>query len=255
MWNLKGKKTLITGGSEGIGLAVVEEFISLGSDVWVVARSIEKLKALSEVYKNKGVVILFSSLDLSEEANRNSLVEEIETKWGKLDVLVNNVGTNIRKKAHEYESHEIEKIFKLNFFTPMDLTRKLFSCLKKSQHPSVVNLSSVGSLNHIRSGFPYGASKAALNQLTKNLAVEWAMDGIRVNAVAPWYTDTPLVQSVLQDENLYRQILERTPMKRIAQPSEIATVVAFFAMPASSYITGQVLAVDGGFTINMYNPT
>jgi len=255
MWNLKGKKALITGGSEGIGLAVVEEFVSLGSDVWVVARSREKLNALCEMYKNKGVHILISSLDLSEEANRNTLVKEIETKWGKLDVLVNNVGTNIRKKAHEYESQEIEKIFKLNFFTPMDLSRKLYSSLKKSQNTSVVNISSVASLNHIRSGFPYGTSKAALNQLTKNLAVEWAMDGIRVNAVAPWYTDTPLVQPVLQDENLYKQILERTPMKRIAQPKEIATAVAFFAMTSSSYITGQVLAVDGGFSINMYNPS
>ncbi len=255
MWNLKNKKAIITGGSEGIGLAISEELISLGCEVWIVARSKDKLVALQKMYKDRGINICITATDLSVETNRNLFVDEVKAQWNTVDILVNNVGTNIRKKAQDYETNEIEKIFAINFFAPMDLTRKLYPCLKDSKNAAVINVSSVGSLNHIRSGFPYGASKAALNQLTKNLAVEWAEYGIRVNAVAPWYTDTLLVQPVLQDKNLYEQILQRTPMKRIARPQEIATVVAFFAMPASSYITGQVLAVDGGFTINMYNPT
>ena len=120
--------------------------------------------------------------------------------------------------------------------------------LKKSGEASIVNISSVAGITHLRSGAIYGITKAALIQLSRNLAVEWAGDMIRVNAVAPWYIETPLTSTVLKDENFMREVLNRTPMKRIGLPEEVAAAVAFLCMPASSYITGQCLAVDGGFT-------
>ena len=126
--------------------------------------------------------------------------------------------------------------------------------LKKSKEGSVVNIASVAGLFHVRSGAPYGMSKAAMTQLTRNLAVEWAQDGIRVNAVAPWYIKTPLVKALLEDPEFINPVLERTPLGRVGEPREVAAVAAFLCMPASSYITGQCLVVDGGTTVCAFHP-
>ena len=115
---------------------------------------------------------------------------------------------------------------------------------------SVVNVASVGGLTHLCTGAPYAMSKAAMIQMTRNLAVEWAHRDIRVNAVAPWYIDTPLARQVLDDADYRESVVGRTPMGRIGDPREVAAAVAFLCLPAASYITGQCIAVDGGFTIN-----
>jgi len=108
---------------------------------------------------------------------------------------------------------------------------------------------SAAGLTYLRSGAPYGMSEAALTQLTRNLAGEWAADRIRVNAVAPWYTRTPLVKPLMEDKDYMAAIIDRTPLGRIAEPEEVAAVVAFLSMPAASYVTGDCIAVDGGFMI------
>ena len=139
-----------------------------------------------------------------------------------------------------------------NFTSAFELSRLLHPLLKQAAAKreggsAVVNIGSVAGLAAIRTGVPYGASKAAISQMTRGLAGEWAADGIRVNAVAPWYIRTPLAETVLKDEVYAAEVIARTPMRRVGEPREVATVAAFLAMGASSYITGQTVAADGGF--------
>ena len=150
----------------------------------------------------------------------------------------------------EYSREEYEAILGTNTDSAFRMCSSAWTLLKKSDAGSVVNILSVAGLTHLRTGAPYAMSKAALVQMTRNLAVEWAEDRIRVNAVAPWYTRTEMVESLLQNDAYRNEVLERTPMSRIAEPEEIGSVVAFLAMPAASYVTGQCIAVDGGFTVH-----
>lgn len=244
MWNLVGKKSLITGGTKGIGLAIVKEFLELGAEVLVVARDTRviqgKLKNSSNLFTIEG--------DITDANFRKLIIQKISENWGKLDVLVNNVGTNIRKKFIDYSAEEYRKLFELNLFSLTDLTQQAHPLLKKSGHASVINMASVAGFLDVQSGPPYGMTKAAIIQLTRHLAVEWAADQVRVNCISPWYIETPLTEPVLSQPERLEKILTRTPLNRIGKPEEVASLAAFLAMDRASYITGQNIAVDGGMS-------
>ena len=246
-WTLSGKTALITGASKGIGKAIAQEFIGLGAKVFLVGRDRVALDAMINTFNLPTSALDGLAADISKPEERAMLTEHFMKKWHSLDILVNNVGTNIRKKSLAYSDDEIEFIFQTNLKSAYDLSRRLHQVLKASAQGSIVNISSVAGLTSLKTGSIYGMTKAAMVQMTKNLACEWAADGIRVNAVAPWYIETPLAKQVLQDQEYLKAVLNRTPMNRIGTPEEVAAAAAFFAMPASSYITGQCLAVDGGF--------
>jgi Tropinone reductase 1 len=248
-WSLAGKQALVTGATLGIGLAVADEFLRLGASVFAVARDAARLEAQLERWRRSGARAEGLAADLSTAEGRGAVLRRLEEFGAGLDALVNNVGTNIRKAAVEYSREEYERIISTNLTSAFELTRAAHALLKSATAgASVVNVSSVSGLTHTSTGTPYAMSKAALLQMTRSLAVEWATDEIRVNAVAPWYIRTPLVEPVLADPERMARILSRTPMRRIGEPQEVASVVAFLSMPASSYVTGQCIAIDGGFT-------
>ncbi len=249
-WRLENKRALITGGTRGIGLAIANEILGLGGQVFITARNKDQVNQLVENWQKKGYNAWGMAVDVSNEQDRENLFTQIKEIWPTMDILVNNVGTNIRKKAVEYTPAEYNTIMNTNLHSAFDFCQKAWPLLKKSGSGSVVNVLSVAGFTHLKTGAPYAMSKAALNQLTRNLAVEWVSDNIRVNAVAPWYTRTPLVAPLIDNEKSLNEILDRTPMQRIAEPEEISSVVCFLCMQASSYITGQCIAVDGGFLIN-----
>lgn len=248
MWNLKGQTAVITGGSKGIGKATVIEFLKLGAEVLFTGRNADDILRLEDELTADGHQVKGMSADMTSSQDRQKIANWTANNWKAVTILVNNAGINIRKKAIEVSDEEQRQVLETNLISPFLLARELHPQLVKSGNAKIINVSSAAATQDVGTGTPYAMAKAGLLQQTRSLAVEWARDNIRVNAVSPWYTRTPLTDSVLQGERK-EQILRRTPMHRIAEPEEIASIIAFLAMDKSGFITGQNIVADGGMSV------
>ncbi len=218
LWKLPEKSTaVVTGGTKGIGHAIVSELgITFGCKILTCARNEDELNACVKEWQDEGCDVRGCVADISTSEGRDTLMKAVKdlikedcANPGKLDILINNVGTNIRKPSVEYTEEDLEFVMKTNFKSFFELTKLCHPYLKREKvegasyckhTSSVVNIGSVAGVVCMKSGTPYAATKAAMNQLTGNWACEWAPQGIRVNCVAPWYINTALAQQVLKNE-------------------------------------------------------
>jgi tropinone reductase I len=247
-WRLDGQTALITGASQGIGLAIAREFAALGARLILVARDDARLEQIAnDLEEEHSARVSVISADLADGEGRAAVLDWLHESGADVHHLVNNVGNNLVRRTQQYSDADLNFIFQTNVASAFETSRMLHSRLRVHGRASIVTVASVSGLRHIRTGSAYGMSKAALIQMTRNLACEWAADGIRVNCVAPWYIRTQRSEPALANSDYLEEVLARTPMARIGEPHDVAAAVAFLCLPAADYISGSCLPVDGGF--------
>ena len=244
---LKGKTAVLTGCNRGIGRAILELFARNGCDIWACARSsdpeftqhIDRLKA------ETGVAITPVYFDLLDSEQVKEASRAIMASKPAIDILVNNAGTIFTAPFPMTPAGKLKEVFEINFFSPFLFTQSIVRIMVRRKTGSIVNISSSAGIEGNEGRAAYASSKAAMISLTKVMSREFGSQNIRVNAIAPGLTDTDMMRSSTSDKAL-ADTLDRTSMMRVGKPEEIADVALFLASDMSSYMTGQVLRVDGG---------
>jgi len=250
-FDLSRKTAIVTGAGRGIGRALAIGLAEAGADVALLARTENDLTETAGIIEKLGRKALILPTDVTKRDQIHTAIAEIEAKWGKIDILVNNAGMNIRSKALEVTDEEWQKIMDTNLKSAFMISQEAGRVMKNQPSGGkIINISSVAGQVALRTGVVYAATKAALMQMTKVLAMEWGQFGINVNSVGPWYFKTPLTEKLLEDEAYVKDILAVTPLKRIGELEELVGPVVFLSSDAGNYITGQTLFVDGGMTIH-----
>lgn len=243
-FDLTGKVALVTGGNGGIGLGMAKGLASLGATVMVAGRDADKNKRAVAALGGKADSI---AMDLADEAGARKVVDATAQKFGRLDILINNAGINIRKPPQDFTLEEWQRVLDINLTS-------LFVCCQaayphiKERGGKIINIGSMTSIFGASFAAPYGASKGAVMQLTKSLAVAWAADNIQVNAVLPGWIDTELTETAREQvSGLHEKVVARTPAGRWGTPDDMAGIAMFLASPASDFVTGTAIPVDGGY--------
>lgn len=250
-WSLRGTTALVTGGTKGIGHAIVEELAAFGATVHTCSRNEAELKKCLHEWEKMKFSVTGSVCDVSCRAEREKLMKTVSATFqGKLNILINNAAALLYKPVVDLTAEECIFIMTTNFESAFHLSQLSHPLLKASGNGSVILISSIAGRVALPGLSIYSASKGAMDQLTRNLACEWAQDSIRTNCIAPGYIKTPLVQSKLDDEDFLAKENSRIPLGYIGEPKDVAPVVVFLCMPGASYINGQIIYVDGGRTVN-----
>ncbi|MCM3122130.1 MULTISPECIES: glucose 1-dehydrogenase [unclassified Mesobacillus] len=250
-FDLSGKTAIVTGAGRGIGRALAVGLAEAGADVALLARTEKDLTETAGMIEELGKKALILPTDVTEREQIHTAIAEIEAKWGKIDILVNNAGMNIRSKALDATDEEWQQIMDTNLKSAFMMSQEAGRIMKSQQTGGkIINIASVAGQVALRTGVVYAATKAALMQMTKVLAMEWGQYGVNVNSIGPWYFKTPLTEKLLEDESYVKDILAVTPLKRIGELPELVGPVVFLSSDAGNYVTGQTLFVDGGMTIH-----
>lgn len=249
-FKLSGKVAIVTGGAGGIGEALALGLSIHGATVVVSSRNQEAIdKVAAQISKASGNEAIAISCDVTDETSMANLVDTVVKKYGKLDILVNAMGMNIKHDAFEYPLEDWDKLFNVNVKGTMIACKAAGKAMREQKHGAIINLSSVRGIRGYTGGNSgYCATKGAVELITKSLALEWAPLGIRVNAIGPALIITPGTKHIAENPELAKKYASLVPMGRIGLPQDLAGACVFLASEAAGFISGQTIYVDGGLT-------
>jgi len=253
LFSLKGKVAIVTGGNGGIGKGITRGFAGVGADVVIAARNSKKTaEAAAEIKKESGVRVLEVEVDVKQESQINTMAKKVLDAFGRIDVLVNNAGMNIRKMPQDLSAADYDEVLSANLRAAFLCSKAVYPAMKKAGGGKIINIGSMTSIFGGGKLLPYGTSKGGIVAMTRALAVAWALDNIQVNAILPGWIDTEMTQRArIELEGLNERVLARTPVGRWGRPEELQGTAIYLATAASNFITGVALPVDGGYSVNL----
>ncbi len=254
LFSVSGQIVLVSGASRGIGRAIAKGFADRGASVVITGRVAETLEKTAQEICPPGGTVRAKVCDAADAKALQRLADEVVAEFGRIDTLVNCAGVNKRRKVEDYDEETYDYITNINirgaFFLAIAVGRHMIRAGRGSQ----INIDSINSQRPLDRVTPYAMSKAAMSNMTRSLAMEWGPHGIRVNAIGPGFTLTDLAKPLWKDENLDKWRHENTPLRRMGLPEDMVGPCIFLASPAASFVTGQILYVDGGTTCGLFWP-
>ncbi len=250
LFDLKGKVAIVTGGNGGIGLGMARGLADAGADIAVVGRNEAKSKAAVADLAARGVKAIAVATDVTDKQAVARMVDQVKGELGRIDILVNNAGINIRKPPHVLEAEEWSSVIDTNLTSAFLCSKAVYPAMKEAGGGKVINIGSMMSIFGASFTPAYAASKGGIVQFTRACACAWAADNIQANAILPGWIDTDLTKRArVEVGGLHERVLARTPAARWGAIDDFAGIAVFLASPASDFVTGTAIPIDGGFSI------
>lgn len=252
-FDLTGKCAVVLGGTSGLGREIAFGLAKAGADVVAASRRETEVERTAEEIENLGRSTLRMRADVCSRESLQRLHDEVLSQFGRIDVLVNSAGVSMRRPSIEYSEEDWCNILNVNLHGTFRACQIFGRTMLERRSGAIINIASLATFVAFRDVAAYGVSKAGVGALTKSLAVEWAQSGVRVNAIAPGVFPTELNCDLIRGTDRGKELLMRTPMARYGHPAEVAGAAVFLASDASSFVNGEILAVDGGFLASGVN--
>ncbi len=250
LFDLGGKVAIVTGGNGGIGFGMARGLADAGADIVIVGRNEAKSNAAVEDIKQRGTKAISVIADVTDKAAVEAMVELAARELGRIDILVNNAGINIRKPPHALDIEEWDRVIKTNLTSAFLCSQAVYPAMKAAGGGKIINIGSMLSIFGASFAPAYAASKGGIVQFTRSCAVAWAADNIQANAVLPGWIDTDLTKRARAEiGGLHEKVLARTPAARWGAIADFAGIAVFLASPASDFVTGTAIPVDGGYSV------